>query len=533
MTRGYGVDSNAHSSQGLWALRAEPGPGFRWGAIKRRSRPDSDGTENSTARQEDEIYRWVEEHNEGRIVAVYTDIASAFDEKARRPEFDNALEDLRAKRIDGLIVWRVDRLTRQRSQMRRILTMLEECQGRLVATSQGVDTADPNKKEITELVLNVYTGMAQGESEAISERVRLAHYDLARKGVPHLGGERPFGHNVIPSVKDERGKVIEHARFFLNEPEVAILHEAGKRVLEGEAVYSIARDFTERQIPTTRGATLWHPEVLSGMLRSPRMVAMHEYGGILYSSNNVPAIFERDEWERIVAKMERKPKAPTETRLLSNIATCDLCSNHLRAGGSGNPRGTRGRDPQEFVYRCRNKTRIRDDGACGKLQITGALADAEVARRVVAYISERANVERILLTYADKENVDAIQTRENELTESLNALSKALTPPPGVPRMPLETYYARVAEIEDERRTIHRRLAVTREAAMLNEVMETADVAAEWAQRGVRWQRAIIKLVVASIVIEHRGKGQKGIPAHERRFDPTRIRMQFVGDAIE
>jgi site-specific DNA recombinase len=515
MSRGYATATNTCSSRGLWPLSAEPGPSFRWGAIKRRSTYNADGTENSTARQEDAIFSYVEQHNMGRIVAVYTDIASAFSEKAKRPEFENALDDLRAGRIDGIIIWKLDRLTRRRNQMRRILTLLEDCGGRLFSVVEGVDTADPAKKEITELVLNVYIGAAQAESEALSERVRLMQYDRARKGMIQTGGERPFGHTkdwseLVPA-------------------EVKILHEAAERVLADEAPYSIARDFTQREIETTRGATLWYPEVLIKMLRSPRMIAMNEYGGKLYPYNNVPPIMERELWERVCAKLERRPAAPSEVRLLSNIAVCDICLNHLRASGR-QFKGRRSRDPEEFSYRCRRKTKVRDDGACGKLFITGPLADNEVSRRTIAWISNRENVTNLLFKYADRSNLGEIQARVNELTESLNALSKALTPPPGVPRMPLETYYARAAEIEEERRSLGRRLAVTREAGMLSELLEMDDVEAEWNARPVAWRRAILKLVTLSVVIEPRGKGPSGQRAHLRTFDPSRIEVQFAGE---
>jgi site-specific DNA recombinase len=514
MTRSYTARANTRSSRGLWPLTAEPGPSFRWGAIKRRSVLNPDGTEGSTARQEDAIYSYVEQHNMGRIVAVYTDIASAFDEKAKRPEFENALDDLRARRIDGIIVWKIDRLTRRRSQARRILTLLEECGGRLVSVVEGIDTADPAKREITDIALAVYVGSAESESEAISERVRLMQYDRARKGLPHRGGERPFGHSADSSE--------------LVPGEVEILHEAGRRVLAGEAVFAIARDFTKREIQTTRGATLWHPEVLASMLRSPRMVAMQEYSGKLYDLRDVPPIFEREAWERICAKMEHKPAAPTETHLLSNIALCGICSHRLRSSGSGNPRGRRGRDPEEFAYRCRNKTRIRDDGACGKLQITGSLADHEVNRRVIAWISNRQNVESLLFRYADKEDVAAIQARIAELTESMARLGRALNPPPGVPALDLDVYYEEVAKIEEERKTQHRRLAVTREAGMLTELLEIDDLEAEWNARSVQWRRAILKLVTLSIAVEPRGKGIKGQAAHLRKFDSTRIKIQFA-----
>jgi site-specific DNA recombinase len=521
MTSSYRGTLNVSSSQGLWALSAEPGPGFKWGAIKRRSAYDPDGTENSTARQEDAIYAWVEQHNEGRIVATYTDIASGFNPRAKRTEYENALEDLKAGRINGIIVWKLDRLTRQRSQIRRIIALLQECGGRLVSVHENIDTADPDKKQITDVALALYAGIAEGESEAISARVRLMNYDRARKGLAHRGGERPFGHSTDMSE--------------LVADEVKLLHEAGERVLADEAVFSIARDFTRREVKTTRGATLWHPEVLMSMLRSPRMVGMLRHDGILYPASNVPAIFETATWERICAKLEHKPAAPSEIRLLSNIANCGICSNHLRSSGSGNPRGKRGRDPSEFCYRCRNKTRIRDDGACGKLYITGVLADEEVSRRTIAFLSDRENIERILLTYADKENLAAIQARVAELTESRQDLYDArFTPPPGMPKLPEDVFYEKLKAVEDERDELMRSSDVTREAEILKKLLKVDDVAAEWEQRGVRWQRAILKLVVATIIIEPRGKAlEPGMRPDERRFDPTRIRMQFVGDVIE
>jgi DNA invertase Pin-like site-specific DNA recombinase len=493
-------------------MSAEPGQGFRWGAIKRRSAYNPDGTEQSTARQEDAIFSYVEQHGLGRIVSVYTDIASAFNEKARRPEFVNALEDLRAGRIDGIIVWKLDRLTRRRSQMRRILSLLEDCGGRLVSVVEGVDTADPAKKEITEIVLGVYVGAAQAESESISERIRLMHFDMARKGIPHHSHVRPFGHtddwcSLVPA-------------------EVDVLHEAGRRVLAGEAANSIALDFTRRKIKTTLGRTKWHPEVLTRMLTSARMVGMREYGGKLYPLADVPPIFEREEWERICAKLERhaRPQGPGEQRLLSNIALCE-CLSHVIAGGR-QARGRRSHDLAEFSYRCRPRRKGRE-GGCGHLWITGALADAEVSRRVIAWLT-KDNITNLLYRFADAARVDETQARINELTESLHALSKALAPPPGIPRMPLETYYERVREIEAERATFGRRLAVTREAAMLAELLEIEDVAAEWQARNVKWRRSILKLITQTIVIERRGKGEPGELPHLRRFDPSRVRIQWA-----
>jgi DNA invertase Pin-like site-specific DNA recombinase len=95
-------------------MAAEPGPGFRWGLVTRRSaynlRTTDSGEveryEDSTSRQEHVLHGHIQANGMGRVVAVYQDIASAYKEEAKRPEFENALADLKAERIDGLAVMR-------------------------------------------------------------------------------------------------------------------------------------------------------------------------------------------------------------------------------------------------------------------------------------------------------------------------------------------------------------------------------------------------------------------------------------------
>ena len=179
MSRGY-TDLRANKrSEGLWPLRAEPGEAFRWGAVTRRSAADrrkvvgEDGiektvlVEESRNRQETTIYEYVERHGLGTIVAVYSEIVSAYKANAKRTEYENALDDLRAGRIDGIIVWKLDRLTRRRSEKRRIVNVLEECGGRLYSIVEGLDTADPAKAQITEIALSLYVGSAEDESASI------------------------------------------------------------------------------------------------------------------------------------------------------------------------------------------------------------------------------------------------------------------------------------------------------------------------------------------------------------------------------
>jgi len=495
-------------------LSAEPGPGFRWGAVLRRSRLNADGTEGSTARQERAIQDYLKANDMGRVVAFYTDIASAYDEKAKREDFSNALTDLKAGRIDGLIAWKVDRLTRRRSEARKLLTLLEECGGRLATVVEGIDTADLAKREITEIALAIYAGSAECESEAIGERVSLMHLDRARKGLVQPSSVRPFGHS-----EDWQRLVPTEAK---------ILHEAAERLFAGEASFSIAADFTAREIPKPSGKTNWNSHVLRRMLLSPRMVGKREYGGALYDLEGVPPIFEEETWEKLGAVVAKRGarSGPVETHLLSSIALCAICKRTLSSATSGRK--------SLKTYVCR--PRFEGDEACRKISVSAAHAEARVSALVVDFLADKERVSKLLLRSAPPEEVAKIQAREAELTTALNDLGRArFAPPPGVPRMSDETYYELAAEIEAERQENHRRLVVTREAALLNEVRQFEDAAHEWQARSLHWRRTILKLLTESIVIEPRGKLlAKDDPRYQpgfNAFDPERIRITFADEA--
>ena len=515
MSSGYTALRANKRSEGLWSLAAEPGPSFRWGAVLRRSRLNPDGTEGSTARQERAIQDYVKANSMGRIVAVYSDIASAHNENARRPDFENAITDIRAGRIDGIIVWKVDRLTRRRSQARKLLTILEECGGRLATVVEGIDTADPSKREITEIALAIYAGSAESESEAIGERVSLMHLDRARKGLIQPSSVRPFGHS-----EDWRDLV---------PAEVKVLHEAAERLFAGEASFSVAADFTAREIPKPSGKTNWNSHVLRRMLVSPRMVAKREYGGTLYELEGVPPIFDEATWEKLCAVLAKRGarSGPVETRLLSSIALCGMCRRTLSSATSGRK--------SVKTYVCR--PRFEGDEACRKISVSAPHAEARVSKLVVAFLADKERIRKLLLHQADPELVAKIQAREAELTESMHALAQALNPPPGVPRLKLETYYEQAAIIEAERQEVRRRLAVTREAALLNEVLEFEDAAHEWEARSLHWRRTVLKLVTESIVIEPRGKLlAKDDPRYQpgfNAFDPERVRIVFADEGTE
>jgi hypothetical protein len=140
------------------------------------------------------------------------------------------------------------------------------------------------------------------------------------------------------------------------------------------------------------------------------------------------------------------------------------------------------------------------------VSVVAKAAEERVITEVVAFLNNRDRVRALLRSHASGPEMDAIHKRVNELSESLLALGKALNPPPGVPRLPQPIYNEQITAIEAERKALHRRMAVTREAALLSETLGVEWTPEAWSARPLDWQRTILKLVTSSIVIEPVGK---------------------------
>ncbi len=496
-------------------MREPPSPTFRWGVLLRRSQYNKrlvngevERYEESTTRQELAVVQHLKANDMGVVVATYSDIASAFRRDAKRPSFENALDDLKAGRIDGIAVWKLDRLARRMTETYRVIRVLEEHGGRLFSLMERLDTADEANKQYANLILNFVSMAAQMESEAHSERTLAWHQQRAERGLVQRNGYRPFGHT-----EDWLGLV---------DDEVKLIHETKDRIFKGESASSIARLWTDRGVPTQSGNP-WHEDTILYILTSPRMVAQRAYGDALYDLEGVPRIFEdREEWERLCAVLNanRRQIGRRETHLCSNIATCSICNRPLVS--------TQGSDGA-LSYACRK--RRKEPGACGRIYISKKHLDEIVTREAIAFLSDRSRVMAVLRSRETGTDLEAVHARMGELSDSMVALAAALAPPPGIPRMPLPVYYSKVAEIEEERRALERKMAVNREAGLLVEALDFGEGAAEvWAERGVSYQRQILKLIVRSLEVRPgrliRTKGTIG-----NIFDPERVQITFADES--
>src|SRR5258707_664893 len=106
-----------------------------------------------------------------------------------RPALKRLMQDVQAGRVDIVVIYKIDRLTRSLLDFVRLVDVLEEHGASFVSVTQAFDTSD----SMGRLILNVLLTFAQFERELMSDRVRDKKASMRRKGL-FVGGLPPFGY---------------------------------------------------------------------------------------------------------------------------------------------------------------------------------------------------------------------------------------------------------------------------------------------------------------------------------------------------
>jgi site-specific DNA recombinase len=109
-----------------------------------------------------------------------------------RPGLQRLLRDVEAGRIDVVVVYEVDRLSRALGDFARIVELFERHNVSFVSVTQQFNTTT----SMGRLTLNILLSFAQFEREVIGERIRDKFAASRRKGM-WMGGIPPLGYDIV------------------------------------------------------------------------------------------------------------------------------------------------------------------------------------------------------------------------------------------------------------------------------------------------------------------------------------------------
>lgn len=141
-----------------------------------------------------------------------------------RPALKSALARLEAGEADGLLVVKLDRLSRRLRDMVELVDTYFQSRFSLLSVNESIDTGTPTGR----LILNVLASVAEWEREAAAERTRAVMDHMKAQG-KFTGGWPPFGWRL-----DEDGNLVA------DEYEQMIIAEAKRFKAAGRSLRGVA-----------------------------------------------------------------------------------------------------------------------------------------------------------------------------------------------------------------------------------------------------------------------------------------------------
>lgn len=287
-------------------------------AIYARISLDTTGDRLGVERQLEDA-RKLATHRGWTVVEEYVDNSlSAFKRTTVRPAYQRMLADFRSGRFDALLVYDLDRLTRQPRQLEDWIEYAEERGLQLVTTNGEADlTTDGGR-----MFARIKAAVARQESERKGKRQERAIQQRVEAGKP-LSGTRLTGYKADGTI---------------DLAEAQIVRDVFAWFAAGDSLKGIARRLDAEGVPARNG-TGWNPSTVRTMLTNSR------YAGRVMFKGEQTAI--RGTWEPIIGEdvfesvqsMLNDPRRKLNREgtarkwLGSSLYRCGVCGGPVRTNG--------------------------------------------------------------------------------------------------------------------------------------------------------------------------------------------------------
>ncbi len=294
-------------------------------AIYSRVSQDGRGDARSVQEQEQECLGWVE--REGWSSAGVwrdNDVSASRYSKKLRPGWRDLTARLDEGGIDALVVWEPSRATRDRRVWAALAATCEEKVIRFGCNGRLYDLEDPEDA----FQLDLYFALAARESGATRKRVLRSMRGAAAAGRPH--GKLLYGYRRVYMEGRNGPELVEQ---IVDEDKAAVVREAAQRIMQGEALYKVARDFNDRGILAPRGAA-WEPTQIKRLCINPAYIGKRRHKGVVVGDGLWPPILDDRTFYTCVSRLTDPSRLTHDGRgvqhLLSGIAVCGVCSGRVR-----------------------------------------------------------------------------------------------------------------------------------------------------------------------------------------------------------
>ena len=334
-------------------------------------------------------------YKEYEVFKVYCDAGISAKDMEHRPKFQEMLEDIKKGKINYIVAYKLDRVTRSVRDLEELIGMLEKYNCYLVCDRDDVNTSTANGR----FFVRMLTVLSQLEIEIVSERTKFGLNGAIKCG--HLPGIVPLGYK-----KDGNKKTI------IDETTKDVIKRVFDLYLQGKSYQQISNIFNEEKVLNkvwydTHFEKIINNKIYMGdYVQYKRIHKKVQKEPITYM-NVVDPIIPRYIWEECQLQKEKNQRTYTRDRVYTFFqkVKCPHCGSIMKCKGSG------GKKKKYMYYNCEKcHENIREDYVEQKC--------LELILELVRFDNEYKKY--FLPLFADKENV----VKEDTIDKDIKNLEK-------------------------------------------------------------------------------------------------------------
>jgi site-specific DNA recombinase len=233
-----------------------------------------------------------------------------------RPALQQLLDAVRLNKLDIIVVYKVDRLTRSLADFAKLVELFDAHEVAFVSVTQSFNTTT----SMGRLTLNVLLSFAQFEREVTGERIRDKIAASKKKGI-WVGGVVPLGYRV------------EDRKLVIDEAEAAIVRLVFERYLALGSMLALLAELRERGVQTrcrrlsggrVIGGICFTKGPLAHLLKNRMYLGELNHRGQSYPGDHLP-IVDRETFEAVQSRLaqnlaaRRQIRTPSRALLLGKI----------------------------------------------------------------------------------------------------------------------------------------------------------------------------------------------------------------------
>ncbi len=250
-----------------------------------------------------------------------------------RPKFQEMIQDMKDGKINKILVYKLDRLTRSIQDLETICKLLEEYKCDLESECEEINTSTPTGV----FFMRMTTILAQLEIERTSERTKFGLMGAAKKG--HFSGKAPIGYRKI------------NKELVIDEVESEVVKDIFKSYLSGLSVCTITKRLNEKNALNHN----WRTTTIDRMLSNYIYAGNYQHRKRIQNEETIlledvcPAIIDKHDFELVQKQKEKNLKNYTRkhTYVYMQKIVCSKCNKIM--GGSST---TSKNKPTQIYYKC-------------------------------------------------------------------------------------------------------------------------------------------------------------------------------------